>query len=40
MASDTQVHELAGGEIFVWQELPGVIMLDALPEESSRGDAQ
>ena len=27
MASDTRVHELAGGEICVWQEESGVIML-------------
>ena len=27
MAADIQVHELAGGEIFLWQEESGVIML-------------
>ena len=27
MAADTKVYELAGGEIFVWQEDSGVIML-------------
>ena len=27
MPADTQVHELAGGEICVWQEESGVIML-------------
>lgn len=29
MASDAQVHELAGGEILVWQEKSGAIMLKA-----------
>ena len=27
MAADTKVHELAGGELLVWQEDSGVIML-------------
>jgi hypothetical protein len=27
MAADRQVYELAGGEVFVWQEDSGVIML-------------